>query len=77
MTINSENLIISFEIERDGETKRLEMRNLISIPNVGDEVECNYVDGVKVRFEVEKVRHFLSSIGSELLQQITVSGRSI
>jgi hypothetical protein len=73
----TDNLIISFEVEVDGETKRISISDLTLLPNVGHEVTCDYVHGEKVRFEVQKVMHHLSSIGHDILQQVTVYGRSI
>jgi hypothetical protein len=47
MISNSDYLIVSFEIETDGEPKRLTIKNLPILPAVGDEVQCDYVHGEK------------------------------
>ncbi len=73
----TEDLIVSFEIEIDGTIRRFNGNGLSVLPSVGDQVEFNYVEGEKFRFEVTSVEHFLSSITQGLLQQITVHGRVI
>ena len=71
----SEDFIISFEV--DGASVFDETINLSVFPRVGERVEFNYVHGKKVAFKVEEIRHFLSSIGTKILHQVTISGTSI
>ncbi len=73
----TENLSIRFEIDINGEATSMEMDNLAVLPRTGDVVECNYVHGTKVEFEVIAVRHFLYSSGHDIIQNITVRGRAI
>ena len=77
MTPESEDLIVSFEVEIDGAIRRFNGSGLSILPSVGNQVEFNYVEGEKFRFEVTSVKHFLSSMAQGLLQQITVHGRII
>jgi hypothetical protein len=77
MTSSADYLTVSFEIETDSGPRRLKIENLPLIPAVGDEVQCDYVHGEKINFEVQRVKHHLSSIGHDILQQVTVYGRLI
>jgi hypothetical protein len=77
MIPTSEYPTVTFEIETNSEPKRIRVENLPVLPAVGDEVQCDYVHGEKVSFEVKRVKHHLSNIGHNILQQITVYGRSI
>ncbi|MDQ2878258.1 MAG: hypothetical protein M3R41_04195 [Pseudomonadota bacterium] len=74
MTLGTDDLRVAFEIDINGEKKRLEMDGLSIIPRVGEIVECNYVHGTRASFEVTEVYHHVSNIGHKILQQITVRG---
>ncbi len=76
MIANSENLTLRFEVEDEGEVKTIDIPNLPLLPSKGDEVECNYVHGTKIRFEVQRVKHFLYNSGHEIHQQVTVFGKA-
>ena len=77
MMSESENLTVRFEIEIDGEATSIDIDKLAVLPRTGDVVECNYVHGTKVEFEVTGVRHFLYNSGHDIIQSITVRGKAI
>lgn len=67
---------VSLEVDVDGETKRIDLGHVVHLPRVGDSIECNYVHGVKLFFEVTDVHHHFFNSGHDIVQQITVRGEA-
>ncbi|CAN0304548.1 unnamed protein product [Chrysoparadoxa australica] len=69
------NLLVRLHADNGDSIVELDLGGLTVIPSVGDTVECNYVHGEKFTVEVIEVKHFLSTVGEAILQQITILGR--
>ena len=65
---------VHFEIDIDGEVTTIRDVKITFLPRKDEIVELNYVQGKKIKFVVESVTHFLSDIGLNVLQQVTISG---
>jgi hypothetical protein len=69
--------MVTFEIREGDNVQTISVDQMPVVPAVGDDVELNYVHGEKAQFRVTGVKHFISSIGEGLLQQITVTGTKL
>ena len=76
MTAISDYLVVRLEVDANGELELIDPINISILPRIGETVECDYLHGSKVAFEVTDIRHLLSSIGENILQQITIYGKT-
>ncbi len=77
MMSNAENFSVRFEIETSDGVRPVEIGYLGAIPREGELVECNYVHGTKIKFEVSEIRHFVYNSGHDIIQRVTVRGQEI
>ena len=71
------NLAINFEVQTSDGVKNIEIGSLGVVPRIGELIECNYVHGTKIKFEVSEVRHFLYNSGHSIMQHIVIRGEEI